>query len=327
MKKKIALFLVLMLSLSLLFGCAQAEKATVNIAFLKGPTGMGASKLMADNEAGTTANAYNFTLAGAADVVISQLVSGELDMAALPTNAIASLYQKTEGGVQALAVNTLGVLYIVERGDTIHTAEDLRGRTLYVSGKGATPEYAINYILTEAGLDPEKDVDLQFCAEHAECLTNLLANENAVAMLPQPFVTVAQTKASDLRVALDLTEEWDKLQEGGEAPSSMITGVVVARKAFVEANPDAVKAFLTEYAASVAYVNENVDEAAKLIGEYGIVAENVAKVAVPKCNIVCITGEEMKTKLSGYLNVLFAQNPAAVGGQLPDDGFYYTDAQ
>lgn len=321
MKKLVSALLALLLTLSV---CAFADGETVRVVALNGPTGMGMVKMMKDEAENP---GYQFSLESAPDVITPAIIKGEVDIACVPANLASVLFNKTQGGVQVLAVNTLGVLYIVERGDTIHTAEDLRGRTLYVSGKGATPEYAINYILTGAGLDPEKDVDLQFCAEHAECLTNLLANENAVAMLPQPFVTVAQTKASDLRVALDLTEEWDKLQEGSEAPSSMITGVVVARKAFVEANPDAVKAFLTEYAASVAYVNENVDEAAKLIGEYGIVAENVAKVAVPKCNIVCITGEEMKTKLSGYLNVLFVQNPATVGGQLPDDGFYYTNAQ
>lgn len=321
MKKLVSVLLALVLALSV---CAFADGEAVRVVALNGPTGMGMVKMMKDEAENA---GYQFALESAPDVITPAIIKGEVDIACVPANLASVLFNKTQGGVQVLAVNTLGVLYIVERGDTIHSAEDLRGRTLYVSGKGATPEYAINYILAEAGLDPEKDVDLQFCAEHAECLTNLLADETAVAMLPQPFVTVAQTKASDLRVALDLTEEWDRLQEGSETPSSMITGVVVARKAFVEANPDAVKAFLTEYAASVDYVNENVDEAAKLIGEYGIVAENVAKLAVPKCNIVCITDEEMKTKLSGYLAVLFAQNPSAVGGQLPGDDFYYANAQ
>lgn len=321
MKKLVSVLLALVLALSV---CAFADGEAVRVVALNGPTGMGMVKMMKDEAENA---GYQFALESAPDVITPAIIKGEVDIACVPANLASVLFNKTQGGVQVLAVNTLGVLYIVERGDTIHSAEDLRGRTLYVSGKGSTPEYAINYILAEAGLDPEKDVDLQFCAEHAECLTNLLADETAVAMLPQPFVTVAQTKASDLRVALDLTEEWDRLQEGSETPSSMITGVVVARKAFVEANPDAVKAFLTEYAASVDYVNENVDEAAKLIGEYGIVAENVAKLAVPKCNIVCITGEEMKTKLSGYLAVLFAQNPSAVGGQLPGDDFYYANAQ
>lgn len=321
MKKFVSVLLALLLAFSV---CAFADGETVRVVALNGPTGMGMVKMMKDEAENA---GYQFSLESAPDVITPAIIKGEVDIACVPANLASVLFNKTQGGVQVLAVNTLGVLYIVERGDTIHTVEDLRGRTLYVSGKGSTPEYAINYILAEAGLDSEKDVDVQFCAEHAECLTNLLADETAVAMLPQPFVTVAQTKASDLRVALDLTEEWDRLQEGSETPSGMITGVVVARKVFVEENPDAVKAFMTEYAASVAYVNENVDEAAKLIGEYGIVAENVAKIAVPKCNIVCITGEEMKTKLSGYLNVLFAQNPTAVGGELPDDGFYYIDAQ
>ena len=317
MKKLVSALLALLLTLSV---CAFADGETVRVVALNGPTGMGMVKMMKDEAENP---GYQFSLESAPDVITPAIIKGEVDIACVPANLASVLFNKTQGGVQVLAVNTLGVLYIVERGDTIHTAEDLRGRTLYVSGKGATPEYAINYILTEAGLDPEKDVDLQFCAEHAECLTNLLANENAVAMLPQPFVTVAQTKASDLRVALDLTEEWDKLQEGGEAPSSMITGVVVARKAFVEANPDAVKAFLTEYAASVAYVNENVDEAAKLIGEYGIVDAAVAEKALPYCNIVCLTGADLLEALPGYLEVLYNASPAAVGGEMPDNSFYF----
>ena len=201
MKKLVSALLALLLTLSV---CAFADGETVRVVALNGPTGMGMVKMMKDEAENP---GYQFSLESAPDVITPAIIKGEVDIACVPANLASVLFNKTQGGVQVLAVNTLGVLYIVERGDTIHTAEDLRGRTLYVSGKGATPEYAINYILTEAGLDPEKDVDLQFCAEHAECLTNLLANENAVAMLPQPFVTVAQTKASDLRVALDLTEE------------------------------------------------------------------------------------------------------------------------
>ena len=202
--------------------------------------------------------------------------------------------------------------------------EDLRGRTIYASGKGATPEYALNYVLEGNGIDPEKDVTLEYKSEHSECLAAFLANEGSVAMLPQPFVTTAQMKQPNMQVVLDMNAEWDRLQEGSEAPSAMMTGVVVARTEFIQNNPEVMNNFMDAYQASVAFTNENVDEAAAIIGAYDIVPEAVAKKAVPYCSIVCIEGEEMKTLLSGYLNVLFEQNPKAVGGAVPADDFYFS---
>ena len=207
----------------------------------------------------------------------------------------------------------------MESGDTISDISDLKGRTIYASGKGATPEYALNYILTQNGIDPEKELTIEWKSEHAECLSALMADENAIAMLPQPFVTTAQTKSEKIRVALDLTEEWDKL----ESDSALLTGVVVARKEFVEQSPAAVQAFLDYYKNSVNNVNQNIKDAATLIEKYDIVPAPVAVKAVPNCNIVFITGEEMKEKLSGYLKVLFEQNPKAIGGTVPADDFYY----
>ena len=214
-------------------------------------------------------------------------------------------------------------LYIVESGERVNSVADLRGRTIYASGKGATPEYALNYILSENGVDPEKDVNIEWKSEHAECLAALLAEENAVAMLPQPFVTTAQMKSDKIKVRLDLNAEWDAVQAGSDAPSQLITGVVAARKAFIEENPEAVAAFMESYAASVEFVNANVDEAAELIGRYEIVPAAVAKKAIPACNITFLAGGEMRQALSGYLNVLFEQNPKAVGGALPGEDFYY----
>ena len=227
------------------------------------------------------------------------------------------------GAVFFADVNALGVLYIVESGESVSSVADLRGRTIYASGKGATPEYALNYILSENGVDPEKDVNIEWKSEHAECLAALLAEENAVAMLPQPFVTTAQMKNDKIKVRLDLNAEWDAVQAGSDAPSQLITGVVAARKAFIEENPEAVAAFMESYAASVEFVNANVDEAAELIGKYEIVPAAVAKKAIPACNITFLAGGEMRQALSGYLNVLFEQNPKAVGGALPGEDFYY----
>ncbi len=297
-----------------------AEPMTVNVAALKGPTAMGMVDFMDKADSGSlTDNNYHFEIVAAVDEVTPKLVQGQVDIAAVPANLASVLYNNTEGGVEVLAVNTLGVIYIVESGDTVSAISDLKGKTIYASGKGATPEYALNYILTQNGIDPDKDLTIEWKSEHAECLSALMAEENAIAMLPQPFVTTAQTKSDKIRVALDLTEEWDKL--GVE--SSLLTGVVVARKEFVEANPSAVEAFMEHYGASVTFVNENVEDAAALIEKYDIVPSAVAVRAVPECNIVFITGDEMKQKLSGYLAVLLEQNPKSVGGALPADDFYY----
>lgn len=303
---------------------AGGEESAINVMALKGPTAMGMVKFMDDSDSGNAGDYdYNFTIAAAIDEVTPKLVQGQADIAAVPANMASVLFNNTKGGVEVLAVNTLGVLYIVENGDTVHSIEDLKGKTIYASGKGATPEYGLNYVLSQNGIDPEKDVTIEWKSEHTECLAALTSSENAIAMLPQPFVTTAQSKVETIRTALDLSEEWDKLQEGVTAPSAMITGVVVARTEFIEENPEAVADFMTHYQESVDFVNNNVEKGAELVGKYDIVPAPVAVKAIPECNITYIDGEEMKEKLSGYLDSLYQQNPAAVGGALPTDEFYY----
>lgn len=302
-----------------------AEAVDVNVTALKGPTAMGMVKFMDDADQGNiTSENYHFSIAASADEVTPKLVQGETDIAAVPANLASVLYNNTDGQVQVLAINTLGVLYIVESGDTVQSVADLKGKTIYASGKGSTPEYSLRYILSANGIDPDTDVTIEWKSEHSECVAALSSTENAIAMLPQPFVTTAQSKNPAIRTALDLTEEWDRVQETQEIKSSLLTGVVVARTEFVEENPEAVEDFMDNYEASVNYVNKNTQEAAKLVGQYDIVAEEVAKTALPECNIVFIDGSEMKEKLSGYLEVLKEQNPEAVGGEVPGDEFYYS---
>ena len=294
-----------------------AEPDAINVLALKGPTAMGMTKLMDDDEA--NGYPYEFTISAAIDEISPKIIQGTADIVCVPANLGSVLYNKTEGGVQVLALNTLGVLYICENGSTVTSVADLKGKTIFASGKGATPEYALNYILKGNGIDPESDVTIEWKSEHAECVSALLTTENSVALLPQPFVTTAQTKNEGINVALDLTKEWDALG----TDSAMITGAVIVRTEFAQEYPQAVDMFLERYAQSVKYVTENVEEGAKLVGKYDIVPEAVALKAIPACNIVCITGSEMKEKLSGYLNVLFEQLPASVGGALPADDFYY----
>lgn len=335
MKKLSAILMACAMAVSMLTGCGssnesqdntkETEPVEVNVTALKGPTAMGMVSLMDDVDNGKVdSENYKFTIAASIDEVTPAISQGETDIAAVPANVASVLYNKLEGGVQVLAVNTLGVLYIVENGDTVQSAADLKGKTIYASGKGATPEYALNYILQQNGLDPAADVTIEWKSEHSECVAALAQDPSGIAMLPQPFVTTAQMKNPDLRVALDLTEEWDKVQEDAQEPGALLTGVVVVRTEFAKENPEAVSDFLERYKASVDFVNENVDEAAQLVGQYDIVTAEVAQTAIPECNIVCITGGEMQEKLSGYLSVLNDQNPEAVGGKLPDDDFYYT---
>lgn len=306
---------------------AQTEKeepVEVRVAALKGPTAMGMVSFMDDVDQNRIADAsYTFEIVASPDEMTPKIARGEVDIAAVPGNLASILYNNMDKAVSALTINTLGVLYIVENGDTIHTAADLRGKTIYASGKGSTPEYALTYVLEQNGLTPGNDVTVEWKSEHAECVAAITADPSGVALLPQPFVTTAQTKNASLRIALDLTEEWERVQDSGEK-SSMITGVTIVRTEFAKEHPDAVEDFLTHYQESVTYVNAYTKEAAALVGGYDIVPEEVAETALPACNIVYIDGEEMKERLSGYLSVLYAQNPESIGGAMPDDGFYYT---
>ncbi len=300
----------------------ETEPVDIRIAALKGPTAMGMVKLMSDNEEGKTSNSYTVDIYGTADELTPKLISGELDVAAVPCNLASVLYNKTNGSVQLAAINTLGVLYIVETGNSIQSVEDLKGKTIYSTGKGTTPEYALNYVLTQNGIDPAKDVTIEYKSESTEVAALLAEGENVIAMLPQPYVTTVALKNEKLRIALDMTKEWQAA--AGEGGSGLVTGVLVVRKEFAQQNKAAFDAFLDEYKASAEYVAQNTDEAAPLVAKYDIVPEPVAKKALPYCNISYIDGEEMVSRAGGYLKVLFEQNPKSVGGALPDDSFYYT---
>ena len=322
MRKIVSIMLVVLLSLAMLTGCGDenSKSATFRIASLKGPTTMGMVKLMSDSDAGNTSQDYEFNMYGTADEIVPKLVNGEIDVALVPCNLAGVLYNKTNGAVQIAAVNTLGVLYIVESGDTVQSIEDLRGKTIYSTGKGTTPEYVLQYLLKQNGIEPEKDITIEYKSEPTEIAVMLADAENTVAVLPQPYVTTVQMQNNKVRVALNMTEEWDKVS----TDSGMVTGVVLVRKGFVTENPDAFAEFLEEYKASTEYTNENIEEAGALIEKYGIVPKAaVAVKAIPSCNITYIDGKEMKTKVSGYLKVLFDANPQSIGGALPEDDFYY----
>jgi len=298
-----------------------AGREAVNIGSLKGPTSMGLVSLMDKTENGESSHDYNFTMVTAADELLTQIISGDLDIAMVPANVASVLYNKTEGAVSVLNINTLGVLYIVESGETIRSIEDLKGKTLYLTGKGTTPEYVINYLLAQYGLTSD-DVTLEFKSEATEVAAVLTEQKDAIGLLPQPFVTVAMTKNENLRIALDLSEEWDSLQ--GEDGSSLVTGVTIVRNEFLEEHGDVINDFLAEYKTSTEYTNTHIEEAAELIASLEIVTNaSIAAKAIPYCNITFIDGEAMKTALSGYLQVLYDQNPESIGGNMPSDDFYF----
>lgn len=329
----LSLALAAALSLSLFAGCSNPsqnsssstpssseETATIRLAALKGPTTMGLVKLLEDNETGAAANHYEFTLAATADEITAAIGKGELDAAAVPCNLASVLYNKTEGKIAVGAVNTLGVLYVVETGDTIHSVEDLRGKTIYTTGKGTTPEFSLNYVLSQNGIDPAADVTIEFKSEAAEVAAALSEGTAQVAVLPEPFVTTAMAKNDQLRVALSLSDEWDKVSSDG---SGMVTGVLIFSREFLDSNPEAASRFLEEYKASVDYVNANTQEAAALVEKFGVAPAAVAVKALPNCSITFLEGDAMKEKVGGYLSVLFQANPQSVGGKLPDDAFYF----
>ena len=287
------------------------EKTKVNLAALSGPTALGMLELLEQNEKGEAANDYQVTLATAPDEVVAKVVSGELDIAAVPTNVAATLYNKTQGGVQLAALNTMGVLYIVEAGESIQSVADLKGKTIYSTGQGSTPEYALNLVLEKNGLTVGEDVTVVYKTDNSE-----------IAPLPQPFVTSVMGQNETLRVALDMTEEWDKATDGA---SGLTMGCVVVRTEFAQQNKEALDLFLDEYERSVQTVTsaEGLEHAAQLAEQYNIVKAPVARKAIPACNIVFVQGEQMQQIAGGFLEVLYQANPKSVGGKLPDANFYY----
>ena len=302
------------------------ERTKVNFGLLAGPTGMGAAKLLADNEAGSSANEYVPTLFNAPTDAAPKLISGELDIAAVPTNLAAVLYQKTNGAVNLLALNTLGVLYLLTApGEIVASVEDLKGKTVYSSGQAAVPEYVLSYILDAYGLKDE--VEVVYEAEHDAVIAAVASSKAKIAVLPEPKVTAALSKVEGLSIALDLTEEWNKaVEKRGQSDCTLSMGCVVVRKAFAEEHPEAVAAFLKEYEASIQYMSDpaNADDAAALCERFTIIPKAaVAKKALPNSKLCFVTGEEMKTQIAPFYQILFDFDPAAVGGKLPDDAFYF----
>lgn len=319
--KKFTALLCILAMLTAMFAVTASAEDSVRLGAMTGPTGMGMVKVFRDADNSESRNPYTYSIMGAADELTPLVLQGELDIVSVPANLASTLYNKTEGGVRVLAVNVLGVLYIGEfNTEELNSVADLKGKTIYATGKGSTPEYFLRYILTQNGIDPDNDVTIEWKSEPSEVVALLNAEQKGIAMLPQPYVTAAATQLGEgFRIAISLSDEWAALDNG----TLCTTAVVMARTAFVEENPQAVETFLEEFAASAQWVNENVADAAALCGEYEIIKAPIAQKAIPNCNIVCITGSEMKDALSGCLQVIFDQNPKAVGGQLPADDFYY----
>jgi NitT/TauT family transport system substrate-binding protein len=312
---------VVLIVLFLMVGCGgggEEETATVRVAAMRGPTAMGLLHLMDEHRSGAARNDYEFELLGSPDLVPPLLVQGEVDVAAVPGNLAAVLYNRMD--VQALAVVTLGVLHIVDTTDTIHSIADLQGRTVYLHGQGATPEFALNYVLMQNGLTPGVDVMLEFRAEHAEIAALLETGQAEVALLPEPFVSTVLARIDGLRAALDLSEEWDRVQPD----YGLIMSVVIARREFVENNPEAIAIFMEEYAASVEFINTNVSAGAQLAVDFELIPNTaIAEAAIPRTNIVFITGDEMRRNLMGFYQVLYNAEPQSVGGEMPEADFFF----
>ena len=331
-KSLVSLLLALTLALSLTACGTQANTepeqpddtpvpAEVNLYVLSGPTGIGAMNLWAAADAGETQNTYHITMPGANDEVVAAISNGDADIAAVATNLAATLYNKTSGGVTVLAVNTLGVLSLLGNGQEVATIADLAGKTIYAPGQGANPEYILRYVLTGNGLDPDKDVAIQFVGEGSELLTVWQTDPEAIIMAPQPVATSILMQNENAVTIFNMTDEWDKVS-GGD--STLMMGCVIVRNEFLQENPGAVALFLQEYAASIEKAQSDVEGTAALCEQYGLIPKAaLAKAAIPSCGLTFVTGAEMKSALSGYLQVMFDADPKSVGGAMPGDDFYY----
>jgi len=313
MKKLFAVLLCAAVTVCAFSSCTAADDTVMRVAALKGPTAIGMAALI-----DAAPENVEFTLAASPDELVGDIVQGGFDIACVPTNLAANLYQKTGGEWQLAALNTMGVLYLVEAGESITSVRDLEGRTVFSSGKGSVPEFAMNYILEQNGVDAA----VEYVMGHAEAASLLISGRADCAVLPQPFAAGVLMQNGNVRIALDLTEEWDKVSGGG---SSLTMGCAIVRKAFAEEHPQALRDFFESYEASVGYVTDpaNTDAAAEMTVSAGIIADaEIAKRAIPECGIVFITGEEMQRTAAGFFEVLYAADPQSVGGKLPDDGFY-----
>ena len=352
--------MALLLSIGLLAGCAPtpdhesagSSQEPLRICSLKGPTTIGLASLIAENglaqeaEDGAAADAaegdaapgdadapYLFEMAATADEVAPKLASGECDIALIPANLAATLYQRTNGAVRAIDVNTLGVLYALTADAQLKAADDLSmadlaGRTVYLTGKGTVPQYTVECLLQAAGV--ADSVTLDFRSEPAEVAALIQADPTAVGIVPQPFATAAIAKDGNLEAVLDLTEQWDRAfadAADGQEAGRFVTGVTVARAEVLDERPEDVRRFLRDHGAAAALAANDPAAVAPEVVELGIVGSvPVAEKAIPACNVVCLTGSDMKAALSGYLGRLFELAPQALGGALPDDGFYWNGA-
>ena len=320
MKKTVSILLVFAIMLAFAACGAKNETyqpVTMKVAGLAGPTGVGLVKLMSDKDAGTAKNDYQFSVVSDPQEIVAGMLNGSYDIAACPVNLAATLYNKLNGNIQVLSVNTKGVLYVLENGTTINSFADLAGKKLYATGQGSTPEYILNYLLEKNGIADK--VTVEYVSSHDELASLAAAGKATIAMLPEPKVTAAMTKNADLRIALNLTEEFEKA-----SGKTLIQGVIVAKKDFVTNNPEAVKMFLSEYKASIDYTASNLDETATLCETYGIIPKAaMAKKAIPNCNIAYIDGADMKTAVAANLQLFFDADAKSIGGKMPADDFYY----
>ncbi len=294
-------------------------RAHFKLAGLKGPTSMGLAPLIVGAQQGTEAFDLSFDLVASPEEIVPMIVRGDVDLAAVPSNLASVLYNKTEGKIAVIAINTLGVLHIVERGESVRSLKDLVGKTIYASGKGAVPEYVLRLLLEKNGINPEADVELIWKNDHSAVVAQMAKEEGSIALLPQPFVTVAQQQLTDLRSAIDLNTEWGRVI----TDAGLVMGVLVARKEVIDKDADSVEAFINRYETSIEFVNEQTDEASAMIEELDIFKGAIAKKAIPFCYIRFFAGEEMQRQLSGFLELLMEANPQSVGGKLPGDDFYF----
>jgi NitT/TauT family transport system substrate-binding protein len=313
MKKILLILLAALIAASLLAACAGPSSVNggrVSVATLSGPTGMGLIKLFGND-------AYDVALLSNPDEISPKIINGEVDAATIPSNLAAIIYNKTGGSIRTVAVNTMGVLYILENGDTVNSITDLAGKTIYATGQGSSPEYVLGKILESNGL---KNVDVQFMGSHADLANAMAAGDVKLALLPEPFVSTVLAKNSDVKVKIDINEEWKKIY--GER-KGIPMGVTVVSQKFAE-NKAAMDKLMADLKASAEYVALGTPSAAADIAQAGIVgSKEIAAAAIPRCGISFITGEDCKAMLEDYFNVMFESDPKSLGGALPDDDFYY----
>lgn len=297
---------------------ALAEPLQLTVAGLKGPSSIGMLRMIESEPVFGEDVETEYQIVDEPQLMIARIMSGEADIAAVPINLAAVLYNK--GAPYRLgAVTGDGLLHIVSSREDIGSVEDLKGKRIYCIAQGSTPEFVLRYVLEKSGIDPDTEVELDFSFDHVAIAPQLIAGKVDLAVLPEPFVSIVASKNPAVQPVIDLQQVWAELSGTGD--TYPITATLVRNSLYRE-HPEALKAFFAAYRESIDWANANPAEAGGLAGKYMEMPAPIIAKAMPRLNLRYQSPREARSRVEELYQVFHGFAPASVGGTIPGDEFY-----